>query len=86
MVLQYASVKRVTAFRFKCKKHSTIKLSVQGVEVAKGQRDFLAEKDILYRQTLLWIVCALQSFLDPLAQDSGRKRNQDFVFSCWAVS
>lgn len=86
MVLQYALVKRVTAFHFKCKKHSTMKLSVQGAEVAKRQIDFLAEKNILYRQTLVWIVCVLQSFLDPLAQDSGRKRSQDSVFICWAVS
>lgn len=30
-----------------------MELSVQGVEVAKGQTDFLAGKDTVYRQTLL---------------------------------
>lgn len=86
MVLQYAWVRRVPAFCFKgpqCK--NMMRLSVQRAKVDKGQTDLLAGKDILYRQTSDLSVLSSLSLIS-LAQDSGRKRSQGSVLSCWAVS
>lgn len=63
-----------------------MKLSVQRVKVAKGQTDFLAGKDILYRQTLLWIICALHSFLDFSGPGQWQKEEPRLCVNCWAVS